>query len=72
MRRILLSLFACLLIASCASPTTVSSDFKFDPTSRQALIVGSITYENATGAYAVEATSRDGQSRFFASVGYSM
>ena len=69
--RLLITACICLLLTACASPTSVGPDFRFDPATRQALIVGSITYEDGLGVHAIEATSRDGLSHFYAGVGYS-
>src|SRR5882672_3996390 len=57
------------LASSCASAASVPSDFRFEPTSGQALVVGSITYDSGLGLYSVDATGRDGSSVFLASVG---
>jgi len=68
MRSLLLSVT--VLLSSCAS-TSIPPDFRFGPQTAQALVVGSITYDSALGAYSVSATSRDGGSVFRAKVGYS-
>jgi hypothetical protein len=45
-----LSLVAAMALSACAN---ISSSYKFDPTSEDGLIVGSITYDSSIGLYAL-------------------
>jgi hypothetical protein len=70
-RRALLVLSVALM-TSCAN---VSSDYRFDPSKDEGLIVGSITYESALGLYSLVVTGTDpttSVARPKIDVGYSM
>jgi hypothetical protein len=54
MHRLLFCLLPLALISSCAN---VSSDFKFDPTKPNGLVIGSISYESGLARFFLVATS---------------
>ena len=67
MNRLCVALVAALL-ASCAN---VPSDYKFDPTSNDGLVVGSITYDSSLGLYSLVVISPGSSKLLKMSVGYS-
>jgi hypothetical protein len=67
-----LAVLAAALLTSCAN---VPSDFRFDPTKSEGLIVGSITYESSLGLYSLVVTGTEpatATARPTINVGYSM
>jgi hypothetical protein len=64
----LLAVLAAALFASCAN---VPSDYKFDHTKDDGLVIGSITYDSSLGLYSLVVVSPGSSKPLVMSVGYS-